>query len=203
MVRAGIGAFAVAVAFPAAAGAGGALAGPVRVTSDAAAEAGRWALLIAVGFLVVGLPLIAWILRWAWWLLWGRRGGGQQPKLWWGRSLVVGQDNRVSTSKTTALVWTYTVAAALLSFIIARWLGHPDAYDVLSKQGLNAQYAVLIGGPLGAAILAKGIVSAQVDSGATAKPAAANASPAQLVQNDNGEADLGDVQYLLFMNSRY
>ena len=122
---------------------------------------------------------------------------------WWGRSLVVGQDNRVSTSKTTALVWTYTVAAALLSFIIARWLGHPDVYDASDKQGLNAQYAVLIGGPLGAAILAKGIVSAQVDSGATAKPAAANARSAQLVQNDNGEADLGDVQYLLFMNSRY
>jgi len=198
MVRTGIGSFAVVVAFPAAAWAGGALAAPGRPTPDAAAEAGRWALLIAVAFLVAGLPLIAWILRWVWWLLSGRRHGGQQPKLWWGRSLVVGQDNRVSTSKTTALVWTYTVAAALLSFIVARWLGHPGAYNVLSTQGLNAQYAVLIGGPLGAAILAKGIVSAQVDSGSTAKPAAASASPAQLVQNDNGEADLGDLQYLLF-----
>jgi hypothetical protein len=111
---------------------------------------------------------------------------------------VVGQDNRVSTSKTTALVWTYTLASTLLSFLIARWLGHPDGYKVLSGQGLNAQYAVLIGGPLGAAILAKGIVSAQVDSGSAAKTEADKPSPAQLVQGDTGEADLGDVQYLLF-----
>ena len=166
--------------------------------SHEANEAGRWALVIALAFLVIGVPLIAWIVRWAVWGLTRKRPGAQQPKLWWGRSLVVGQDNRVSTSKTAALVWTYTLAAALLSFLIARWLGHPHGYEILSKQGLNAQYAVLIGGPIGAAILAKGIVSAQVENGSSAKPPADSASPAQLVQGDGGETDLGDVQYVLF-----
>jgi len=103
----------------------------VSGASASAAVAGRWGLAIALGGLIVGVPLIAWLVRGIWW-------------------------------------------------------------------GLNAQYAVLIGGPLGPAILAKGIVSSQVASGALAKPAAASPTPAQLVQNDAGNADLGDVQYVLF-----
>jgi hypothetical protein len=183
---------------PAVALAGGVLAPSHRVSAHEASEAGRWALAIALVFLVAGVPLLAWGIRSAWWLLSGRRTGATLPKLWWGRSLVVGTDNRVSTSKTTALVWTYTLAASLLSFLIARWMGYQGAYKVLSTQGINAQYMVLIGGTAGAAILAKGIVSAQVDSGATAKPEAEGANLAQLVQNDSGDTDLGDVQYLLF-----
>jgi hypothetical protein len=170
---------------------------PFPIASEAS-EAGRWALSISLAFLVIGVPLIALALRWLWWLLSGSRKGGQEPRLWWGRSLVVGKDNRVSTSKTAALVWTYTLAGSLLSFLIARWMGHPGAYEALTKQGVGAQYAVLIGGPLGAAILAKGIVSGQVESGSAVKSEADSATPAQLVQGDEGEADLGDVQYVLF-----
>ena len=116
----------------------------------------------------------------------------------WGRTLIVGDDNRVSTSKTAALVWTYTVAAAIASFVIATWLGHDGALDEFTAHGLDATYAVLVGGPLAAAILAKGIVTSQISSGTTAKPPADSTSPAQLVQDDTGQADLGDVQYLLF-----
>jgi hypothetical protein len=183
---------------PAVALAGGALAPAHSVSAHEASKAGRWALAIALVFLVAGVPLLAWGIRSTWWLLSGRRTGATLPKLWWGRSLVVGTDNRVSTSKTAALVWTYTLAASLLSFLIARWMGYQGAYKVLSTQGIEAQYMVLIGGTAGAAILAKGIVSAQVDSGATAKPEAESANLAQLVQNDGGGTDLGDVQYLLF-----
>ncbi len=188
----------VLAAFPVVAHAGGALSDPSRPGVHEARDAGRLALAIALVFLVIGVPLIAWVVRWAWWTVAGKGKGGEEPKLWWGRSLVVGQDNRASTSKTAALVWTYTLAAALLSFLIARWMGHPGGLHNLDGQGLNAQYAVLIGGPLGAAILAKGIVSSQVESGASAKPPAESASPAQLVQGDSGETDLGDLQYLLF-----
>jgi hypothetical protein len=163
-----------------------------------AAEAGRWSLAISVTFLVLGVPLLAWLLRWIWWLTWGRRNRSQQPKLFWGRSLFVGQDERVSTSKTTALVWTYTLASALASFVVAKWLEHGIVLSKLAHQGIDAKYALLIGGPLGAAILAKSIVSAQVGSGDSARPPADSATPAQLVQNDAGQADLGDVQYLLF-----
>jgi hypothetical protein len=167
-------------------------------TAQKAAEAGRWSLLIALAFLVVGVPLIAWATSWVWWQLAGRKHDAQRPSLAWGRSLVVGADNRASTSKTAALAWTYTLAGALLSFLVARWLGYSQAFDKLSAQGLNTQYAVLIGGPIGAAILAKGIVSAQVESGSSLKPESETTSPAQLVQGDNGQTDLGDVQYLLF-----
>jgi hypothetical protein len=197
-VAVGLSALAVVFLFPSIAHAGGALAPTATSHVHEAKEAGRWALAIALTFLVAGIPLISLGVRWAWWNISGKGQGATQPKLWGGRSLVVGQDNRVSTSKTTALVWTYTLAGALLSFVIARWLGHPEGFEQLSEQGVNAQYAVLIGGPLGAAILAKGIVSAQIDSGSVAKPAADDASPAQLVQNDSGETDLGDLQYLLF-----
>jgi hypothetical protein len=168
-----------------------------KAPTNEAAEAGRWALAIALGFLVFGIPIIANLVRGLWRLVHGK-GGGPPPALWWGRSLVVGDDNRVSTSKTAALVWTYTLAATLLSFVIARWLGHSEAFNALKTQGLNAEYAVLIGAPLGAAILAKGIVSTQVTNGSAAKPPATTPSPAQLVQNDSGDADLGDVQYVLF-----
>jgi len=168
--------------------------------SPAAAPDGRLALLYALLALVVGLPLISLCLRLAWSTIRSRIKHQERAavKLGWGRSLIVGADNRVSTSKTIPLVWTYTVAAALLSFLIVRWMGHPGAYDKLVRQGLNAQYALLIGGPLGAAILAKGIVSAQVSSGATAKPPADSPVPGQLIQNDTGNADLGDLQYVLF-----
>ena len=149
-----------------------------------AAEAGRWAFAIAAGFLVIGLPLLAWVLRSAWWATTGRRTGSGMPKLLWGRSLVIGTDNRVSTSKTAALVWTYTLAAALASSVIAEWLGHPGGIGKLTHQGLDAKYALLIGGPIGAAILAKSIVSAQVASGEASKSEAESATPAQLVQND-------------------
>ena len=170
----------------------------VKQATAEAGKAGRWAVVIALAVLVVGIPVIALIARGLWWALRGRPERGQKPTLWWGRSLVVGEDNRVSTSKTTALIWTYSLAAALLSFLIARWLGHSAAFHVLTTQGLNAQYAVLIGGPFGAAILAKGIVSSQVASGQAAKTPADAPTPAQLVQDDNGQADLGDLQYVLF-----
>jgi hypothetical protein len=196
--RVGLCLITVTFIFPAVAWAGGALSPSTAPSGHEAQEAGRWAVVIALAFLVAGVPLIAWGLRGIWWLISGRGKGTAAPTLWWGRSLVVGQDNRVSTSKTAALVWSYTLAGALLSFVIARWLGHPEGLDQLNEQGLNAQYAVLVGGPLGAAILAKGIVSAQVDSGDSAKPTADSATPVQLVQNDAGQTDLGDLQYLLF-----
>jgi len=173
---------------------------PANRPGEEAAEAGRLSFLIALAFLAVGFPVLVWLLRSAWWLLWGQRNKSEFPALFWGRSLFVGADNRVSASKTTALVWTYTVAAALASFIIAMWLGHEGALNTFIHQGVDLKYALLVGGPLGAAILAKGIVSAQLENGQTAKPESeSKPTPGQLVQTDTGEAaDLGNVQYLLF-----
>jgi hypothetical protein len=64
--------------------------------------------------------------------------------------------------------------ALLLELVVRLFTGKPwragragraHAYDAQVKVGLQAQYALLIGGPLGAAILAKGIVTSQVTKG--------------------------------------
>lgn len=113
-------------------------------------------------------------------------------------TLLIGHDKRVSTSKTIAVVWTLVVAAALLAVVYASFLNHPQALDATDAAGVMGQYALLFGGPLGAAILAKGIVSSQVNKNPTVKPPATKTGPADLVLNDAGSADLGDFQYVLF-----
>lgn len=113
-------------------------------------------------------------------------------------TLVVGKDKRVSTSKTVAAAWTLIVAAALLALVYADLLGHPQALSATEAAGVVGQYALLFGGPLGAAILARGIVVGQVGKNPAVKPAATSTSPSDLVLNDAGNTDLGDFQYVLF-----
>jgi hypothetical protein len=109
--------------------------------------------------------------------------------------LFVGDDNRISTSKTVPVVWSMIVAGALFGFVYANLFNHPQA---LSHTGGNVgQYAVLFGGPLGAAILAKQIVTTQVANKKTTRTKG-KPSAKDLVSNDTGEADLGDFQYVLF-----
>lgn len=158
-----------------------------------AAEAGRWGLCIALAALV-GPSALAWFISVT---RAKRRGAGNLATGF--RRLLVGEDNRVSTSKVIAATWTYFLAAGLLSVIITKWLGHSEAFDATLNAGLEGQYGVLIGGPLGAAILAKSIVVSQLAKDPGAKPSSP-ASPAvsQLIANDAGDTDLGDLQYVLF-----
>lgn len=115
------------------------------------------------------------------------------------RGLLVGVDKRSSTSKTTAAVWTYLLASSLLSFVIAKFADDSRALDNLMHSGLAGQYGLLIGGPLGAAIAAKGIVGNQLSKNTAAKSGSADKPHlSQLIQNDAGEPDLGDFQYILF-----
>lgn len=115
-----------------------------------------------------------------------------------GRAVVIGVDNRVSTSKTVALVWTVVVAGALLGLVYADLLNHPQALTATNNSGVVGQYAVLFGGPLGAAIAAKGIVTQQVNKDPAAKSKGTSTSVNDLVLDDAGNTDLGDLQYVLF-----
>ncbi|MGN6189247.1 MAG: hypothetical protein ACTHOE_10130 [Conexibacter sp.] len=162
-----------------------------------AAEAGRWSLLFAfVGLLVVApllMALVELVVR-------PQAVGNALP---WRilRGIVVGADNRVSTSKTVAAVWTYSVAAALLSFVIAKWMGHGLALVSQEDKGLQSNYGLLLSAPLGAAIIAKGIVGSQTAGNAADEAGSkAGGTPAasQLIANDQGDTDLGDLQYVLF-----
>ena len=169
-------------------GAGAATGAP---PAPEAIEAGRWALLIAIAGLFLGLPLLLFIVSLV----------SLSPKIVRPdklvRGLVVGSDNRVSTSKAAAAVWTYAVASALLSLVIAKWLGYGEGLTAQEGNGLQSTYGLLVGGPIGAAILAKGIVTSQIESGTDIKTTG-SPDASQLVNNDRDETDLGDLQYVLF-----
>lgn len=115
------------------------------------------------------------------------------------RSIVVGKDNRTSTSKTVAFAWTYAITFGLVSVIVAKWLGTPGGYDKLIANGLQENYLLFLGGPYAAAVLAKykAVSDAQGDAGKPAAPVG-SAGPKQLIADDAGDGDLGDFQYVLF-----
>ncbi|MFI4990285.1 MAG: hypothetical protein ACHQHO_05150 [Solirubrobacterales bacterium] len=113
--------------------------------------------------------------------------------------ICIGQDKRVSTSKTIPAVWTLVVGAMLLALIYAYIKGHHRPLQATNSSGVVGQYALLFGGPLGSAILAKQIVSTQVREKPGVKPPATKKpSPTDLVTDDKGDPELGDLQYVLF-----
>jgi hypothetical protein len=111
-------------------------------------------------------------------------------------AILVGKDHRTSTSKTVVFAWTIAVAFGLLSLLVAVWLGDHDPWDAQVDRGLQEEYLLLLGGPFAAAILAKYAATTQDDAKTDAPVGNANAS--QLVNDDEGNADLGDFQYVLF-----
>lgn len=115
------------------------------------------------------------------------------------RSLIVGLDNRTSTSKSVALAWTYVIAFGLLSLILAKLLfGAGGGYAALAKNGLGDQYWLFLGGPYAAVILAKAATNSQAQSGGKTQAQLGSANLRQLIANDSGRADLGDFQYVVF-----
>jgi hypothetical protein len=111
-------------------------------------------------------------------------------------ALIVGKDHRTSTSKTVVFLWTLAVAYGLLSLLIAMWLGDSGPWDKQKGVPLQPEYLLLLGGPFAAAILAKTATAGDAESKSAAP--VGEAGPAQLVTDDDGNAELGDFQYLLF-----
>jgi hypothetical protein len=118
-------------------------------------------------------------------------------------ALIVGADNRVSTSKLQLLMWTYAIAFVLLAIVLE---GRAD--DILTT-GLETQYLLLLGIPVVGAAGAAVITSSKVQSGTIDKPsdpstAASTALTgirdglADVVTDDSGRGDLGDFQYFVF-----
>lgn len=112
-------------------------------------------------------------------------------------AMLVGKDHRTSTSKAVVFAWSLAVAFGLLSLLVAVWLGDHGPWDAQVERGLQEEYLLLLGGPFAAAILAKyGAAVSQNETKTDAPVGQANAS--QLVNDDEGNADLGDFQYVLF-----
>jgi hypothetical protein len=113
------------------------------------------------------------------------------------RLLVIGADNRTSTSKTVALAWTYAIAFGLFAVLVAKWLGDGSGYESLISNGLREEYWLLLGGPYAAAIAAKYAATTQNDGAGKIPASIDGASPGQLLTDDQGNGDLGDFQYVL------
>lgn len=146
-----------------------------------------WAIPIALGaFALVGgfIYLTGWALR-------GRKPGSKRHKP---SSLLLGADQRLSTSKAVAAAWTaivlYVVAALLL-----RW---PSDWDK-ALANLSPTYLLLLGGPYASLVLSKGIVTAKTNGGSLQKTTGSgDLNISDLVSDDSGQTDLFDVQYVLF-----
>jgi hypothetical protein len=111
--------------------------------------------------------------------------------------IVVGKDNRMSTSKTVAFAWTMVIAYGLFALLIAWLLGDETGWDKQVKDGLGDDYLVALGGTYAAAVLARVGVAGQGGAGKTTA-APGNEKAVQLVTDDEGQAALGDFQYVLF-----
>lgn len=110
--------------------------------------------------------------------------------------LILGKDNRSSTSKTVALVWTFTIFYLLAAMLAAKWFGDSKGWSALQGQDL-APYLVFLGGPYAAGILATAAASSAAQNG-TKSTSTDPASIGQVLTDDTGQTDLGDLQYVLF-----
>src|SRR6185436_5044084 len=92
----------------------------------------------------------------------------------WGRlSSLVGLDNRVSTSRTIALLWTIVIGYCLLALVLIATASHssatptppghiPDGFIEAALKPLAPAYIVLLGAPFAAAAGASAIVGQRV-----------------------------------------
>jgi len=111
------------------------------------------------------------------------------------KGLLLGTDNRLSTSKLNASLWTVVLVYFLLALAFVAGFDASTFNDLVHK--VNPLYLVLIGGPFAAAILSKGIVSSAVNAGMK-KDTATAPKVADFFSNDDGNTDLADTQYVLF-----
>jgi hypothetical protein len=127
------------------------------------------------------------------------KGGGGFSRLF------VGDDRRASTSKTQFMLWTLFVAFTLA--YISGWVLKSAGPFVCSgardhncvDQNSWPKYLILLGVPAGAAVLSKGITAYKVENGSVQKTdSSTGATPGDLATNDRGQADIVDVQYLIF-----
>lgn len=123
--------------------------------------------------------------------------------------LLVGLDNRASTSRAVALLWSVVVGYCLLTLVFVATARHSGAAPVPSGripvgwvnaafQPLGTTYLVALGAPFAAALAARAIVGARVANGTLQKSTGATASVLDLVTGDSGDVDLVDLQYVLF-----
>ncbi len=107
--------------------------------------------------------------------------------------LIVGTDNRLSTSKFQVLLWTVAVVFSFFFFVFQLAFGQDTAHF----ESLNGEYLLLLGGPFAAAVLAKQAASTRVGEAEQQVPAA-KPGVGDLVQDGSENGAVADAQFLLF-----
>jgi hypothetical protein len=152
-------------------------------------------------FAAATLALALWLVNLAVKATPSDKGGGGFSRLF------VGEDRRASTSKTQFMLWTLFVAFTLT--YIGGWVlkaSSAGPFVCADENDHNCvdenswpKYLILLGVPAAAAVLSKGITAYKVENGSVQKTGSSTgATPGDLATNDRGEADIVDVQYLIF-----
>ncbi len=117
-------------------------------------------------------------------------------------ALFIGVDNRTSTSKLGAMLWTYALLWALISVMAG---GGIEEFDEVIGDQLREEYLLLLGGPYAVAIGSKAIATYRANRDPEAKQpkppedtGAVDQRLAEAVTGDDGSVDLGDFQYVAF-----
>jgi hypothetical protein len=122
------------------------------------------------------------------------------------RTLIIGMDNRWSTSKLQPVLWTYAILFGVLALMLAKAMKNPAGFEALTKMKSDDWdvYLILLGGPFAAFVLAKFSTSAKVDDGTVQKTTADTSTlnplkgVGEVVSDDSGNGSLGDTQYFAF-----
>jgi hypothetical protein len=114
--------------------------------------------------------------------------------------LANGADGKWSTSKTTVLLWTYSLGFAFLTWVF--WKHNADVGNGKSDV-VNWQYLLVLGVPAGSALWTKyntvqKLASGEITKALEGPEANPFAGARDLVSNDQGRADLLDFQYFFF-----
>jgi hypothetical protein len=158
-----------------------------------------WIYLAVFAGLVVGSVLLHFLVKYA------ARDGARADERGL-TALFVGDDNRTSTSKLQALLWTYAVLWALICVLTEG----PGAFNDIIGDQLGEEYLLLLGGPYLVAIAAKAKTTYDVNQARkNGKPSPKQPKPedetggpiqrvAEIITNDEDSVDLGDFQYFAF-----
>lgn len=131
-------------------------------------------------------------------------------------TVILGKDNRTSTSKTFVFLWTLLIGWVIITLVSAGEILHAHTGDKVAElqtgwthfvsTGLVGSYLVLLGIPGSAAVAAKVITQAQNNDPQQSSKTTATADsdttlPARVTQifsADDGTTDIGDLQYVIF-----
>jgi len=178
-----------------------------NVASSYAKQEWWAALIVVVAFIVVVLfrryaaaQKAGWdggdAARFALFLMRGKKHPDGKDPVGAYRGLLVGSDNRTSTSKATAALWTLIVAYFLVAMALVLGFDYAKFQTLIGNT--SPIYLIFLGGPFAAAVIAKTVVSGSVADGNQQRSVADAPSVADVFSDDDGNTDLIDLQYVVF-----